>query len=194
MNVLIADDHPLFRMGLRYALTAQGFTVIAEAADGHAALQLALTHRPDVALLDVKMPGLTGIEVAERLRTTAPGVLVALITTFQEPAIIQSARRAGARAYLSKETPPQDLARQLRALMDRPFDDHLPHVTVPTLTPREGDVLRLLADGQSNKEIARSLGVSPETVKEHLARMYVKLDAPDRVSALNKARTLGLIE
>ena len=194
MRVLIADDHPLFRVGLRYALSAQGFEIVAEAADGRAALALALEHRPQVALLDIKMPGLTGIEVAEHLRRAAPEVYVALITTFQEPAIIQAARQAGARAYLSKETPPQDLARQLRTLVEAPDEDHLPQVNVPTLTPREGEVLRCLARGESNKEIARSLGVSPDTIKEHLARMYAKLGATDRVAALNRARTLGLID
>ena len=108
MKLVIADDHPLFRIGLKYALRDQGFEVLAEASDGLEALEAIRQFRPDVALLDVKMPGLTGIEVCEKLRATNPDVVSVLITTFAEPAIVQAARSAGARGYLSKETPPAE--------------------------------------------------------------------------------------
>ena len=193
MKLVIADDHPLFRIGLKYALRDQGFEVLAEASDGIQALEAIRQFRPDAALLDVKMPGMTGIEVCEKLRATNPDVVSVLITTFAEPAIVQAARLAGARGYLSKETAPEELARQLREIVAHPEVDRLPQVDVPRLTPREGDVLPLLAQGYSNKEIARSLGVSPDTIKDHLARLYAKLDARDRTDAVGRARTLGLI-
>ena len=193
MKLVIADDHPLFRIGLKYALRDQGFEVLAEASDGLQALDAIRQFRPDIALLDVKMPGMTGIEVCEKLRATNPDVVSVLITTFAEPAIVQAARSAGARGYLSKETAPEELARQLREIVAHPEIDRLPQVEVPRLTPREGDVLPLLAQGYSNKEIARSLGVSPDTIKDHLARLYAKLDARDRTDAVSRARALGLI-
>ncbi|THF87960.1 response regulator transcription factor [Deinococcus sp. KSM4-11] len=193
MRLVIADDHPLFRMGLKYALINQGFDVVAEAADGLAALDACRTLQPDAALLDVKMPGMTGIEVCERLRLSNPHVVSVLITTFAEPAIVQAARAAGARGYVSKETDPESLARQLRDIVANPEIDRLPHVNVPRLTPRESEVLPLLAQGYSNKEIAKNLGVSPDTVKDHLARLYAKLDAGDRTEAVSRARSIGLL-
>lgn len=193
MRLVIADDHPLFRMGLKYALINQGFDVVAEAADGLSALDACRTLQPDAALLDVKMPGMTGIEVCERLRMTNPHVVSVLITTFAEPAIVQAARAAGARGYVSKETDPESLARQLRDIVANPDIDRLPHVDVPRLTPRESEVLPLLAQGYSNKEIAKNLGVSPDTVKDHLARLYAKLDAGDRTEAVSRARSIGLL-
>ncbi|RTR28719.1 response regulator transcription factor [Deinococcus radiophilus] len=194
MTLVIADDHPLFRMGLKYALMHQGFEVVAEAQDGNEALEACRSLRPTAALLDVKMPGLTGIEVCERLSRDCPEVISILITTFSEPAIIQAAREAGARGYLSKETDPPALAAQLQAIITDPTQDRLPRVDVPRLTPRESQVLPLLAQGLSNKEIARELGLSPDTVKDHLARMYGKLDACDRTEAVSRARTIGLLE
>lgn len=193
MRLVIADDHPLFRMGLKYALINQGFDVVAEAADGLSALEACRTLQPDAALLDVKMPGMTGIEVCERLRMTNPHVVSVLITTFAEPAIVQAARAAGARGYVSKETDPESLARQLRDIVANPDIDRLPHVDVPRLTPRESEVLPLLAQGYSNKEIAKNLGVSPDTIKDHLARLYAKLDAGDRTEAVSRARSIGLL-
>lgn len=193
MRLVIADDHPLFRMGLKYALINQGFDVVAEAADGLSALDACRTLQPDAALLDVKMPGMTGIEVCERLRMTNPHVVSVLITTFAEPAIVQAARAAGARGYVSKETDPESLARQLRDIVANPDIDRLPHVDVPRLTPRESEVLPLLAQGYSNKEIAKNLGVSPDTIKDHLARLYAKLDAGDRTEAVSRARSIGLL-
>ena len=194
MRLVIADDHPLFRMGLKYALIQQGFDVVAEAADGPSALEACRLYQPDAALLDVKMPGMSGIEVCDRLRITAPRVVSVLITTFAEPAIVQAARSAGARGYVSKETDPESLAQQIRDIVAHPDVDRLPQVEVPRLTPRESEVLPLLAQGFSNKEIAKNLGVSPDTVKDHLARLYVKLEAGDRTEAVSRARSIGLLQ
>ena len=179
-------------MGLRYALSAQGFTVVGEASGGEEALRACRDLKPDVALLDVKMPGLSGIEVCEHLMREGAASIVVLISTFAEPAILAAARDAGARAYLSKETEPTELAGALRRIAANPTRDWFPRFELPHLTPRERDVLKLLASGQSNKEIARSLGVSPDTVKDHLGRLFAKLGADDRLSLLNRARELGL--
>ena len=107
LRVLIADDHPLFRMGLRYALRVQGFIVVAEASDGREAVEAVKAHELEVALLDVKMPVLDGIQACEQITELKRRVLVVMLTTFEEPAIIKAAKEAGATAYLSKETDPR---------------------------------------------------------------------------------------
>ena len=193
LSVLIADDHPLFRMGLAYALKAQGFEVVAEAADGLAALSACRTFQPDVALLDVKMPVLDGLETCKHVKDDFPDILVVMLTTFDEPAILAAAKAAGATAYLSKETDPAELAELLREIVSRPERDWLPVPDVPTLTTREAEALQLLAAGHSNKAIAKLLGVSPETVKDHLTSVYRKLEVGDRLAAVGKALSLGLL-
>lgn len=192
MRLVIVDDHPLFRMGLKYMLTQQGFDIIAEAEDGSSALDACREHKPDVILLDVKMPKMDGIAVCEALQQIAPEIVIIFITTFSEPAIIQAARDAGARGYVSKETTPALLAEQIREVVSSDIN-LLPDVSVPRLTPRESDVLPLVAQGLSNKKIALLLGVSPDTIKDHLARIYFKLSVNDRTEAVSRARELGLI-
>ncbi len=192
LRVLIADDHPLFRMGLRYALAAQGFEVVAEAADGKEALELCRLHRPQAVLMDVKMPNLDGIEACKRLKAALPETLVVMLTTFEEPAIVQAAKVAGATGYLSKETDPVELAKALRRIVERPERNWLPRVELPEFTPRERQVLALLVEGGSTKQIAKALDLSPETVKDYLANVYRKLGVRDRLSAVREARELGL--
>jgi DNA-binding NarL/FixJ family response regulator len=192
LRVLIADDHPLFRMGLRYALAAQGFEVVAEAADGKEALELCRLHRPQAVLMDVKMPNLDGIEACKRLKAALPETLVVMLTTFEEPAIVQAAKMAGATGYLSKETNPVELAKALRRIVERPERNWLPRVELPKFTPRERQVLALLVEGGSTKQIAKALDLSPETVKDYLANVYRKLGVRDRLAAVREARELGL--
>ncbi len=192
-RVLIADDHPLFRMGLAYALKAQGFEVVAEVADGRAALEACRAFRPDIALLDVKMPVLDGLEACKHIKNDPSPILVVMLTTFDEPAILAAAKAAGATAYLSKDTDPTELAGLLREVVAAPERDWLPVPHLPTLTTREAETLQLLAAGHSNKSIAKRLGVSPETVKDHLSSVYRKLEVNDRLSAVGKARDLGLL-
>ena len=192
-SVLIADDHPLFRLGLKYALSARGFEVRAEAADGRAALEACRTGRFDVVLLDVKMPVMDGIEACREVRRLERAPLVIMLTTFEEPAIVAAAREAGATAYLSKETDPGALAELIEAICSAPGRSWLPRVELPDLTPREAQVLRLLAEGHSNKAIARALALSPETVKDYLNGIYRKLEVRDRLAAVNAARDLGLV-
>lgn len=193
LRILIADDHPLFRVGLKYALTAQGFAVVAEAANGLEAVAKSRALRPQVALLDIKMPMLDGIEACRAIRAEFPEVIVVMLTTFEEPAIIEAARKAGAAGFLSKETEPQELARMIRTIAAAPARRYLPAVSLPQLTAREAQVLTLLAQGLATKAIARRLELSPETVKDYLNGLYRKLEVNDRVQAVNRARELGLV-
>lgn len=192
MNLLIADDHPLFRMGLRAALERSGFNVVAEASDGEEALRMGLLHRPEAIILDVRMPKLDGIQAAKALRSQGYRGLITLLTTFTEPALIQQAALIGADAYWSKELPPEALAQRLK-LLSEGKEPRLTAPDLPKLTGREQEVLGLLTQGLSTKEIAKQLRLSPETVKDHLLRLYEKMDARNRVEALERARALGYL-
>ena len=194
VRVLIADDHPLFRLGLKFALQAQGFEVVAEAETGSQAVQYCRSCPIDVAILDVRMPDGDGILACQQIVELGLPVVVVMMTTFQEPALIESARRAGAKGYLSKETDPAELARVIRQILANPDRDWLPAPKeLPKLTPRELCVLQLMKEGLANKQIARRLGLSIETVKEYASAAYRKLDANDRVTALLKAQQLGIL-
>ncbi|WP_027893271.1 response regulator [Calidithermus chliarophilus] len=192
MRLIIADDHPLFRMGLRAALELQGYEVVAEASDGLKAVHDVQELEPDAVLLDIRMPELDGLSTARRLREGGYGGLIVMLTTFGEPALVYQAAQAGADAYWSKEMPPEELGQRLGRLAQG-LEPKLQLPDLPTLSPREKEVLTQLAKGQSTKEIARDLRLSPETVKDHLERLYTKLDARNRVEALERARGLGLL-
>ena len=191
MRLLVADDHPLFRLGLKAALEAEGLEVVAEAGTGEEALAQALEKAPDAVLLDRRMPGMDGLTYARRLREMGYRGLVILLTTYQEPALLLEAYKAGADAYLSKELSAPELKRRL--LRIRQGEERLTAPDIPALTPREEEVLRLLAEGLSTKEIARALRLSPETVRSHLESLYAKLEARNRVEALSRARSLGFL-
>ncbi|TBH21802.1 response regulator [Thermus thermamylovorans] len=191
LRVLIADDHPLFRLGLRAGLEREGLEVVAEAASGQEALEKALALRPEAALLDLRMPGMDGLECTRRLRQGGYRGLIALLTTYQEPALVREALLAGADAYFSKElSAPELKGRLLRVARG---EERLVPPDLPSLTPREEAVLRLLAQGLSVKEMAKALGLSPDTVKDHLENLYGKLLVRNRVEALAKARSLGFL-
>jgi len=192
MRLLIADDHPLFRMGLRVALEREGFEIVGEASDGQEALKLCLQLLPDGVVLDVRMPHTDGITAVRLLRERHYRGLITLLTTFSEPVLLQQAALAGADAYWSKELPPEALAERLRRL-SQGLEPRLIAPVLPKLTTREQEVLQWMAQGLSTKEIARRLRISPETVKDHLVRIYEKLEARNRVEALERARSLGLL-
>lgn len=192
IRVVVADDHPLFRVGLSHALRGLDFDVVAEASDGLEAVSKCLDLKPQAALLDVKMPRLDGLEACRQIALAMPEIRLVMLTTFSEPALIEAARTAGAAAFVSKEMEASQLARLLERLVREPERREFPRVEVPRLTARELEVLRGLVRGLSNKEIARQLSISPETVKDYLENVYRKLEVPDRVSAVGRARSLGL--
>lgn len=191
LRVLIADDHPLFRLGLRAGLEGEGLVVVAEAQDGKEALEKTLALNPEAVLLDLRMPVLDGLECTRMLRKKGYSGLIALLTTYQEPALVREAFLAGADAYFSKELSAPELKRRLLRVVQG--EEKLKPPDLPSLTSREEEVLRLLAQGLSVKEMAKALGLSPDTVKDHLESLYGKLLARNRVEALEKARYLGFL-
>jgi DNA-binding NarL/FixJ family response regulator len=191
INVLLVDDHPVVRQGLRSLLdVADGITVAGEAADGPAAIELAQALSPDIVLLDLKLPGMDGIAVLEALRATGTRVLV--LTSVTDPARARQAVRAGAAGVLYKDIDPDALVRAIRTVHDghlllaadaaAAVADGGPQLRHP-LTNREREVLALIAEGRSNREIARGLRVSEKTVKAHVSSVLAKLGVQDRTQA-----------
>ena len=213
IRVLIADDQALVRGGFRLILDSQDdITVIGEAADGQEAVDVAIRLRPDVTLMDIRMPELDGIQATRRV-VTKGATKVLILTTFDLDEYVYEAMRAGASGFLLKTVRPQQLAAAVRdvahgdallapaitrrlveAFVHRPA----PGSGVPTglveLTPRELDVLRLIAQGLSNAEIAARLIVGESTAKTHVARIFLKLGLRDRVQAVVLAYESGLVQ
>lgn len=202
-SVLIVDDHPVVRAGLRTLLDGQpGLTVVGEAADGAAAIELARTLRPEVVLCDLRLrDGVDGVGVARALRgRDDPAVLI--LTTYDHDGDIVRAVEAGAAGYLLKDADPAVIVRAVQAAAAGESvlsEDQVERVvatmrTAPrTLSEREIEVLTLLGDGLSNRELARRLLVSEATVKTHLAHIYDKLGAANRTAAVAAARERGLL-
>jgi DNA-binding NarL/FixJ family response regulator len=216
-RVLIVDDQPLMRTGFRMILDAEpDIEVVGEARDGQEAVERAAAVRPDVVLMDIRMPRMDGIEATRRLAGTdaAEPARVLILTTFDLDEHVVSALRAGASGFLLKDVPPEDLVDAIRVvargdallapsvtrrLLDR-FASRLPDpaelgppAALGSLTAREGEVFRLLARGLSNAEIAAELVVSETTVKTHVARVLMKLDLRDRVQAVVLAYETGVV-
>jgi DNA-binding NarL/FixJ family response regulator len=189
ISVLIVDDHPVVREGLRALLEAQDdMTVAGEAGDGPAAVSLAASLRPDIVLLDLKLPGSDGIAALPQLRAAGPRVLV--LTSATEPAAASRAVRAGATGVVYKDIDPAALVRAIRSVHDgnvllapEAAGSLVRGSRADTLTAREREVLAGIADGRSNKEIARSLRVSEKTVKAHVSAVLAKLGVQDRTQA-----------
>jgi DNA-binding NarL/FixJ family response regulator len=212
IRVLIADDQALVRGGFRRILDAEpDIEVVAEAGDGAEVLELAARHRFDVALMDIRMPRLGGIEATRRLlaEPREPPTRVLVLTTFDLDDYVYEALRAGASGFLLKDVPPEQLAPAVRVvaageallapsitrrLIERFARRPVPSTSLEELTPRELDVLRLLARGMSNAEIAEQLIVGEATVKTHVAHLLGKLDLRDRIHAVVFAYESGLVE
>ncbi|OXS55309.1 DNA-binding response regulator [Cohnella sp. CIP 111063] len=208
-RVLLADDHAIVRQGLKYFLNLQpDLEVVGEAANGREAIALARELNPDVVLMDLIMPVMNGIEATEQIRGEHPGMTVLVLTTFSEKDYVVSAIRAGANGYLLKDTDPERIAEAIRqAAQGVPQLDPnaavqlMSHVAAPAspsaampdkLTEREAEVLGLIAQGQSNKEIAAACGISEKTVKTHVSNILSKLGLADRTQAALFAVKNGL--
>jgi NarL family two-component system response regulator LiaR len=203
ITVLLVDDHELVRAGLRTFLELQpDMTVVGEAASGEQALALVAGVRPDVVLLDLVLPGMSGVETARRLRLAHPEVKVVVLTSFAGQDSVLPAVRAGVAGYLLKDVGPAELAEALRSVHAGGSPLHpavaatvLRQVTsdVDPLTPREREVLRLIARGLSNRLIARELVLSEKTVKTHVSAVLAKLGVADRTQAALLAVRDGLV-
>jgi DNA-binding NarL/FixJ family response regulator len=189
ISVLIVDDHPVVRQGLRALLEVQeDMTVAGEAGDGPAALSLAESLRPDIVLLDLKLPGMDGVAVLRPLR--AAGLRVLVLTSATEPSAAAAAVRAGAAGVVYKDIDPAALVRAIRSVHDgnvllapEAVGSLIRGSRADTLTAREREVLAGIADGKSNREIARLLRVSEKTVKAHVSAVLAKLGVQDRTQA-----------
>ncbi len=213
IRVLLADDQELVRSGFRLILElADGIDVVGEAADGREAVQLAKELQPDVVLMDVRMPELDGIEAIRRLRQAGVDARVLVLTTFDLDEYVYAAMRAGASGFLLKDAPREQLVNAVRTvargeallaptvtkrLIERFVDRPAPVEATPALaelSARELEVLRLLARGLSNAEIANELIIGEATVKTHVARILRKLGVRDRVQAVVVAYESGVVE
>jgi DNA-binding NarL/FixJ family response regulator len=213
LRVLVADDQELVRAGFCVILEAAGFTVVGEAADGEAAVALAASERPDVVLMDIRMPVMDGLEATRRITSSGDGApKVVILTTFDLDDYVYEALRAGASGFLLKDAPRADLAAAIRvaaagdallapsvtrrlieAFARRPAPAAPSPSRLASLTPRERDILLLVARGQSNAEIARDLVVSEATVKTHVGHLLAKLGLRDRVQAVILAYETGAV-
>jgi DNA-binding NarL/FixJ family response regulator len=211
VRVIVADDHPVVRDGLRALFSSvPGIDLVAEAATGREAVRAAVTHRPDVIVMDLRMPDLDGVAATVEIGRAAPGVAVLVLTMFEDDDSVFAAMRAGARGYLIKGASQDDISRAIatvagggavfgagtaRRVLDffaaptRPADRRDPF---PQLTPRERDVLDLIAAGRPNGAIAAELRIAPKTVGNHISTIFTKLQVATRAEAIVKARDAGL--
>lgn len=203
VTCLVADDHPAVVHAVVDVLEMAGIKVVGQASDGEEALELIKSLKPSVALLDLRMPRMGGIEVARQCTRLLPDTAVILYTAYGEQALLVEALDAGARGFLSKESPLSEMVRAVQIVADgRPYVDpelagviSSPAATakIAQLTQRERDVLRLLADGGSNEEIGKALFISSETVRTHVRKAMSKLDADTRTEAVATALRQSLI-
>jgi DNA-binding NarL/FixJ family response regulator len=210
LRVLIADDHPLFRHGIAMLLQATtAYEVVGEATSGEEAVALAEQLQPDVILMDIRMPGITGIEATRRILHTSPHIRILMVTMSEDDASVFTAMRAGARGYVLKDAQKDDMLRAIRAVgrgeaifspvvASRLIDffaaarPAVPPLAFPELTEREREILDLIAQGHTNPEIAARLILSPNTVRNYVSNIFSKLQVVDRAQAIIRAREAGL--
>jgi DNA-binding NarL/FixJ family response regulator len=210
IRIVLADDHPVYRDGLRALIDrSPDLELVGEAATGIEAVAMAAASKPGVVLMDIRMPGITGIEATRQILETQPDARILVLTMSEDDDSLFAAMRAGARGYLPKDADSDDLVRAIRAVAvgdvifgesiatrlqsffkvdrGRPANDPFPE-----LTDREDEVLELIARGQSNAEIARRLEITDKTVRNHVANVFNKLRVADRSQAIVRAREAGL--
>jgi DNA-binding NarL/FixJ family response regulator len=210
LRVLIADDHPLFRNGMRALLGADLATeVVGEATTGEEAVTLADSLQPDVILMDIQMPGISGIEATRQILRVSQHIRILMVTMFEDDQSVFTAMRAGARGYVLKGAHPDEMLRAIQAVgsgeaifspsiatrMLEFFSALKPTVfpqPLPELTERERTILDLIAQGQSNAVIAKQLALSPKTVSNYVSSIFSKLQVADRAQAMLRAREAGL--
>jgi len=213
ISVLIVDDHPMVREGLRSMLSAPGIQVVGDAKSGQEALELINTLQPDITLLDIRMPDMNGIQVLEAIKTTNSPTLVIMVTTYKNISYLLRSLAAGASGFILKDISRDNLLETVKAIasgasmVDRAFlqevlrslDDSKETSTEvifeqrDPLTPREMDILRLMVEGLTNRAIAKILDLSPGTVKGYVQTILKKLNASDRTHAAVKAIRTGLV-
>ena len=211
LRVVLADDHPVVRGGLRALLaTIDGIEVVGEAADGEAAVREVQLTRPDVVLMDVRMPGVDGVEAARRIREAVPQTALLMLTMYDDDATVFTAMQAGARGYLLKGAEQEEIVAAIRAVaagqaifgpgvaarvlgyFATPTAQDTTEAPFPELTDREREILDLLAAGRRTAAIAVDLHLSPKTVSNHLTSVFAKLEVADRAAAIIRAREQGL--
>lgn len=209
IRILIVEDHPLFRRGLRTLLSSvPDFLVIGEADNGVESVRIATVGLPDIVLMDIQLPGQSGIAATRAIAAAAPSIRVIMLTLFADDDSLFTALRAGARGYVLKETDEDELVRAIRAVHHGEaifgpaiasrvlafFADPQSSVRAPFpgLTEREREILGLLAKGKPNQEIARELSLSPKTIANNVSNIFGKMQVADRAEAIIRAREAGL--
>ena len=201
IRVLLADDHMVVRMGIASLLSfANGIEVIGEADNGLDAVKLAHELKPDVVLMDLQMPELNGVEATARIHADDPGAKILILTSFGTSAELKHAMDAGASGALVKSSSRTEIVDAIRSVMTggQVMSNEIRHTienfsAMPEMSPRQIEILNLVAKGFSNKEIAKIVGISPETVKEHVANIFSRIGASSRAEAATLAVSLGLI-
>lgn len=205
LRVVVVDDHPVFRQGLRVLLEELGVVVVAEAEDGAAAVRTTLEERPDVVLMDLQMPGVGGIEATRQITDRAPGVKVLVLTMVDDDQAVHAAVRAGALGYLLKGAGLEEIRRTLDAVAAgqavyaaqvarrlRTLFATSASTPFPMLSERERGVLALMSEGLANPDIARRLFLSDKTVRNYVSSIFTKLGVTTRAEAIARARDAGL--
>ena len=215
IRVFLVDDHPLLRIGLRHSLNSnRGITVVSEADNGFKAVQGIMESCPDVVLMDVDMPGLSGIEATRLLRTEFPGMIILVLSNYRDEKYIVGAMDAGADGYISKTIDVEELVGMIRCFHhnEAAVSPYLINLSTgrctsrhsagggasnsanpQELTGRERQVLRCIAEGKTNKDISNQLFISVETVKSHTKSIFRKLEAKTRIEAARKASQMGIL-
>jgi two-component system NarL family response regulator len=201
VRLLVVDDHPVVRDGLRLMLETQAdMKVVGEAGSGEEAIEAFAKHKPDVVVMDLRLPGMSGAQAAEALKRDYPHARIIILTSFGQDADIQAALKAGVRAYLRKDVDRSELLNAIRTVHDG--GRYLPaeirerlaeRVPLSDLTRREIEVLERIATGMTNKEIGVALSISEDTVKLHVKNLFGKLDVNDRTQAVAVAAKRGIL-